>query len=63
MYIGKKDKRYIYSAQRSQQARVRMFGVDHDQNYQSELQVLYLSETEISSEEADTSNSTLVKMR
>ena len=35
MYIGKKDKRYIYSAQRSQQARVRMSGADHDQSYQS----------------------------
>ena len=57
MYIGKKDKRYIYSAQRSQQARVRMPGADHDQNYQSELQVSSSSVTEISSEEADTSNS------
>ena len=58
MYIGKKDKRYIYSAQRSQQARVRMSGADHDQSYQSELQVSSSGETEISSEETDTSNST-----
>ena len=52
------SKRYIYSAQRSQQAKVRMSGADHDQSYQSELQVSSSSETEISSEETDTSNST-----